>query len=71
MIKILKCTRMPFFIRKFPTVKSLTKDLQVMDLTAITLCKENNIPIAVFNIRVRDNLRKAVLGETIGTIVRR
>ncbi len=49
----------------------IARDLQVMDLTAITLCKENNIPIAVFNIRVRENLKKAVLGETIGTIVRR
>jgi uridylate kinase len=49
----------------------IARDLQVMDLTAITLCKENNVPIAVFNIRVRGNLKKAVLGETIGTIVRR
>lgn len=49
----------------------LTKDLQVMDLTAITLCKENDIPIAVFSIRVRDNLRRVVLGEKVGTIVRR
>lgn len=49
----------------------LARNLQVMDLTAITLCKENNIPIAVFNIRVRDNIKKAVLGEAIGTIVRR
>ncbi len=49
----------------------IARDLQVMDLTAITLCKENNLPIAVFNIRERDNLKKAVLGETVGTIVRR
>lgn len=49
----------------------LSKDLQVMDLTAITLCKENNVPIAVFNIRVRGNLKKVVLGKKIGTIVRR
>ncbi len=49
----------------------LSKDLQVMDLTAITLCKENNIPVAVFSIRVRDNLKKVVLGEKVGTIVRR
>ena len=49
----------------------IARDLGVMDLTAITLCKENNIPVAVFNIRVRDNLKKAVLGEAIGTIVRR
>lgn len=49
----------------------LEKDLQVMDLTAITLCKENDIPVAVFSLRVRDNLKKVVLGERIGTIVRR
>ncbi len=49
----------------------LSKDLQVMDLTAITLCKENDIPIAVFNIRVRGNLKKVVLGKKVGTIVRR
>ena len=49
----------------------LSKDLQVMDLTAITLCKENNVPIAVFNIRVRGNLKKVVLGKKVGTIVRR
>ena len=49
----------------------LKKDLQVMDLTAITLCKENRLPIAVLNIRKKGNLKKAVLGEHIGTIVRR
>lgn len=49
----------------------LSKGLQVMDLTAITLCMENDIPIAVFSIRARDNLKKAVLGENAGTIVRR
>ena len=49
----------------------LKKDLQVMDLTAITLCKENQLPIAVFNMRKKGNLKKAVLGEHIGTIVRR
>jgi uridylate kinase len=49
----------------------LKKDLQVMDLTAITLCKENQLPLAVFNMRKKGNLKKAVLGEHIGTIVRR
>ena len=49
----------------------LMKDLQVMDLTAITLCKENHLPLAVFNMRKKGNLKKAVLGEHIGTIVRR
>jgi uridylate kinase len=49
----------------------LKKDLQVMDLTAITLCKENQLPLAVFNMRKKGNLKKAVLGEHIGTIVGR
>jgi len=49
----------------------LKKDLQVMDLTAITLCKENQLPLAIFNMRKKGNLKKAVLGEHIGTIVRR
>jgi uridylate kinase len=49
----------------------LKKGLQVMDLTAITLCKENHLPLAVFNMRKKGNLKKAVLGEHIGTIVRR
>jgi uridylate kinase len=47
----------------------LTKDLRVMDSTAIALCKENNIPIVVFNLAVRGNIVRAVKGETVGTIV--
>lgn len=47
----------------------LTQDLRVMDSTAIALCKENNIPILVFDLSVRGNIRRAVIGETIGTIV--
>ena len=47
----------------------LTNDLRVMDSTAITLCKENNIPIVVFNLSVRGNIVRAVKGETVGTIV--
>jgi len=49
----------------------LKKDLQVMDLTAITLCKENRLPIVVLNMQKKGNLKKAVLGERIGTIVGR
>ena len=40
-----------------------------MDLTAITLCKENNLPIQVFDIKIPGALKKIVLGEPIGTIV--
>ena len=45
------------------------KGLQVMDMTAFTLSKENKIPIIVFDINKTDNLKKAVLGKSIGTLV--
>ena len=44
----------------------ISKNLRVMDLTAITLCKENNLPVQVFDINKYGNLRKLVLGEDIG-----
>lgn len=47
----------------------LAKDLRVMDLTAISLCKENNLPIIVFNMDKPDNLLKVVTGQNIGTSV--
>ena len=47
----------------------LNKNLQVMDLTAITLCKENNLPIRVFNINQSGYLKELVLGGKIGTLV--
>lgn len=47
----------------------LTHDLKVMDGTAIALCKENNIPIVVFNLSVRGNILRAIKGEPVGTIV--
>jgi uridylate kinase len=42
-----------------------------MDLTATTLCKENNMPIYVFNMDKPGNLKKVVLGEKIGTLVKK
>ena len=47
----------------------LNKDLKVMDSTAATLCKDNEIPILVFNLEEPENIVRAVRGETIGTIV--
>jgi uridylate kinase len=47
----------------------LTQDLRVMDGTAIALCKENNIPIIVFNLFERGNIIRAVKGEKVGTTV--
>jgi len=48
----------------------IEKELLVMDATAVTLCKENNIPIVVFKLLVKGNLKKIISGEGIGTIVR-
>ena len=47
----------------------LEKSLRVMDQTAFTLCRENNIPICVFNMHTPGNLKKVVAGEQIGTII--
>ena len=47
----------------------LDKDLRVMDLTAITFCKDNDLPVLVFDVMTPGNLRRALLGEPIGTLV--
>jgi uridylate kinase len=47
----------------------LKKDLKVMDMTAITLCRENKLPILVFNMNTDGNLKRLVLGEPVGTKV--
>jgi uridylate kinase len=47
----------------------LAHDLKVMDSTAIALCKDNSIPIMVFDLSVRGNIHRAVMGESIGTLV--
>ena len=47
----------------------LEQGLKVMDATAITLCMDNRLPIVVFNLRTPGNLRRAVLGEPIGSLV--
>ncbi|NLC76648.1 MAG: UMP kinase [Clostridia bacterium] len=52
-------------------IEVLNKGLGVMDSTAASLCMDNNIPIIVFNLKQKGNILKVVLGEEIGTIVRR
>jgi uridylate kinase len=47
----------------------LERDLKVMDLTAITLCQENNLPILVFDAQTPGNLKRLLLGEPIATVV--
>lgn len=48
----------------------LSKGLQVMDLTAISFCEANQLPILTFNMNVAGNIRRAVCGESVGTIVK-
>jgi len=45
------------------------QNLKVMDMTATTLCKENNLPVLVFNMDKKGNLKKVLNGESLGTIV--
>ena len=47
----------------------LARGLKVMDLSAICMCKDNNLPIVVFNMDVVGNLKKVISGENIGTLV--
>lgn len=47
----------------------ISKKLKVMDLTAVSLCMENKMPILVFNLNTRGNIQKAVNGDPIGTLV--
>ena len=57
---------------KFQTItfqECLTNNLRVMDMTAFTLCMENNLPILVFDMNKKDNLRRVVSGEKVGTLV--
>jgi len=46
------------------------RNLKIMDLTATTLCKENRLPIYVFNMDVYGNLKRVISGEKIGTLVK-
>lgn len=47
----------------------LTKNLKVMDSTAISMCRDNNLPVIVFNLEKRGNIRGVICGKSIGTIV--
>jgi len=47
----------------------VAKELKVMDLTAITFCKDNNLPILVFDIMTAGNILRALIGEQLGTLV--
>ena len=58
--------------KKYRSIKYLDvikKGLKVMDMTAISLCKDNNLPIVVFNLKKKGNIKKAVFGQKVGTRV--
>jgi uridylate kinase len=50
-------------------LEMLKQGLRVMDGTAVSLCRENNLPIIVFNLNVAGNIRRVVLGERVGSLV--
>ena len=49
--------------------QALQQDLRFMDQTAIALCRENSLPIVVFDMSVSDNIHRVAMGETVGTVV--
>mgnify|MGYP001191093911 CR=1 FL=1 len=55
--------------KKLSYLDVINKELKVMDATAVTLCKENNLPIVVFNFMKQGNLKKVVCGQDIGTTI--
>ncbi|MGL6269099.1 MAG: UMP kinase, partial [Chitinophagaceae bacterium] len=58
---------------KFDTItykECMDRNLRVMDMTAFTLCMENNIPIIVFDMNEKGNLTRVVMGEKVGTLVK-
>ncbi len=59
--------------KKFDSLKYidvLKKSLKVMDATAVSLCMDNKLPIVVFNLNKKGNIRRVILGEKIGTVVK-
>ena len=58
---------------KYDTIsfkECIDKNLKIMDMTAFTLCMENNLPIIVFDMNQEGNLKKLVCGEKVGTLVK-
>ena len=56
-------------LKKISYSDILTKNLRIMDMTAITLCKENNLPIRVFDVNGKGNLKEILSGQEIGSMV--
>ncbi|MDX1387823.1 MAG: UMP kinase [Acidobacteriota bacterium] len=56
-------------IKKIGYLEVLERGLRVMDTTAVSLCMDNHVPIAVFNLRKRGNIKRIVLGEDVGSMI--
>lgn len=56
-------------IKKVSHLQVLEQQLKVMDSTAISLCMDNQLPIVIFNLKTDGNIRRAVLGETVGSLI--
>jgi uridylate kinase len=54
---------------EIPFISILNQNLKVMDSTAVSLCMDNNLPLVVFNLKIKGNFKRITLGEPIGTIV--
>jgi uridylate kinase len=54
---------------KISYTEVLTKNLKVMDATAISLCRDNGLPLSVFNLQKAGNVKRVICGENVGTIV--
>ena len=49
----------------------LERGLRIMDTTAVSLCMDNDVPIAVFNLKKRGNIKRIVLGDDVGSVISR
>jgi uridylate kinase len=47
----------------------LARNLRVMDASAVAMCRDNHLPIVVFNLNVRGNIMRMTMGEPIGTLI--
>ena len=59
------------FFKELDYQTVIEKQLKVMDLTAVTLCQENSLPVLVYNMKKNGYLKRLLMGETIGTIISR
>ena len=57
------------FYKELSYLEALQKNLKIMDSTAISLCRDNELPIIVFNLNEDGNIKKVIMGQQVGTIV--